>query len=192
MLEYASLVLTSLSLGSDAFCVSVSDGLVYENIKKKQMVFIAIIFAILQGCMPIIGYYSGMAFYDFIKDVDHWIAFGILLLLGLKMIIEGINGLKKREIQVVKKFSYKEVAIQGVATSIDALVMGFAFITSTIHILINALFITTITFGMCMVGLFLGKNILKLLKGKVEIATIVGGIVLILIGTKILLEHTLG
>lgn len=192
MLEYAALGLTAISLATDAFCVSVSDGLVYEDINKKRIVFIAVIFGLFQGIMPTIGYFAGMAFYDFIKVVDHWIAFGLLFLLGLKMIIESIIELKKKEIKVTRNFSYKEVVVQGVATSMDALVAGFALMTSAIHIAISASVICVVTICLCMVGMLLGKAILKLLKGKVEIATIIGGIVLILIGLKILLEHTLG
>lgn len=191
-LEYLALTLTSLSLGTDAFCVSITDGLVYEDINKKKAILIAVIFGLFQGIMPLIGYYAGSAFYEVIKEFDHWIALGILTFIGGKMIIEGIISIKKHEIEVTKKFSNKEVVVQGIATSIDALVAGFAFLSSTIHILIDSLFISVITIGMCLVGLFFGKAILKLLKGKVEIATIIGGAVLILIGIKIVLEHTLG
>ena len=186
---YIELILTSLSLGTDAFCVSVADGLAYKDITKKKLLIIPIVFALLQGLMPVIGYFLGLSFYDIIKNFDHWIAFGLLLFIGGKMLIEGIIALIKKEQSEEKKFSFKQVIVQGIATSIDALAVGVALLTSQIFIAINALFICVITFIMCLGGILLGKQIIKLFKGKIEIATIIGGIVLILIGVKIILEH---
>lgn len=186
---YIQLILTSISLGSDAFCVSVADGLTYKTINKRKLLIIPIVFALLQGLMPVIGYYLGLSFLEVIKNFDHWIAFGLLLFIGGKMLIEGIYSLIKKEKDEEKQFSYKQIIIQGIATSIDALAVGVALITSEIFIAINALFICVITFLMCLGGILLGKQIIKLFKGKIEIATIIGGVILILIGVKIVLEH---
>lgn len=187
--SYISLIFTSFSLGTDAFCVSVADGLTYKDISKKKLLLIPICFALMQGIMPIIGYYLGLSFYNIIKEFDHWIAFGLLLFIGGKMIVDGIIDIHKKEKEEVSRFSIGRVLIQGIATSIDALAVGIVLIASGIHILIDALFICVITFIMCVIGLFLGKQIVKLFKGKVQIATIIGGVVLLLIGIKILLEH---
>ena len=189
VLEYLAIAFTSLSLAMDAFCVSIADGLSYKDINKKHIFFIALIFGVFQGVMPIIGYYAGKSFYSVIEDFDHWIAFSLLTFIGGKMIVEGILSLRKKEEVNEKQFSFKEVIIQGVATSIDALVVGIALLSSPSNIFIDATLICVITFGMCLLGLFLGKTIVKLFKGKIEIATIIGGLVQILIGTKILLEH---
>lgn len=187
--SYLSLIFTSFSLGTDAFCVSIADGLSFKDISKKKLIFIPLCFALMQGIMPIIGYYLGLSFYNLIKEFDHWIAFGLLLFIGGKMIVDGIIDIHRKEKEEMSNFSYGKILIQGIATSIDALAVGIVLIASEIHILIDALFIGVITFIMCVGGLFLGKQIVKLFKGKIQIATIIGGVVLLLIGVKILLEH---
>ncbi len=192
-------VLIGIALAMDAFAVSICDGLSITDLNNKKRVFISSTFGIMQGLMPLIGYFVGALFYQYIKDFDHWIAFGLLLIIGGKMVFDGIKALVKPEQSEPKTFSYKEVLVQGIATSIDALIVGitlnsisFGLIGSNNFdwsIFIEVLIIAVITFTISLVGILLGGGINKLLHGKYEVADIIGGIILIGIGVKVVLDH---
>ena len=186
---WISLILIAIGLAMDAFAASIVDGLRYRNSTKRHGVFVALTFGLFQGVMPVIGYFLGSLFIDKIKDYDHWVAFGLLLAIGGFMIFEGIKGIVKPESVKEKEFSWKEVILQGVATSIDALAVGITLSTFDIFIVYDALVITGITFVICLLGFFLGTQISKLLKGKYSIANIIGGVILIAIGVSIVIEH---
>lgn len=188
-------LLLSVALSMDAFCVSICDGLVYQNLNRRRLLFIAADFGVMQGLMPLIGFFIADLFYEYIKDIVPWIAFTLLLFIGGKMIYDGIKSvIKKDEEQVAKSFTYSGVLIAGVATSIDALATGVSMLTisTSTTILLHCSMICVITFLFCIVGIFLGKNINKLLKGKYEIANIIGGTILVLLGSWILISHYLG
>lgn len=186
---WISLILIAIGLAMDAFAASIVDGLRYHNTTKRHGVFVASTFGLFQGVMPVIGYFLGSLFIDKIKDYDHWVAFGLLLAIGGFMIFEGIKGIVKPESVKEKEFSWKEVILQGIATSIDALAVGITLSTFDIFIVYDALVITGITFVVCLLGFFLGTQISKLLKGKYSIANIIGGVILIAIGVSIVIEH---
>ena len=186
---WISLILIAIGLAMDAFAASIVDGLRYHNTTKRHGVFVALTFGLFQGVMPVIGYFLGSLFIDKIKDYDHWVAFGLLLAIGGFMIFEGIKGIIKPESVKEKEFSWKEVILQGIATSIDALAVGITLSTFDIFIVYDALVITGITFVICLLGFFLGTQISKLLKGKYSIANIIGGVILIAIGVSIVIEH---
>ena len=186
---WISLILIAIGLAMDAFATSIVDGLRYHNTTKRHGVFVALTFGLFQGVMPVIGYFLGSLFIDKIKDYDHWVAFGLLLAIGGFMIFEGIKGIVKPESVKEKEFSWKEVILQGIATSIDALAVGITLSTFDIFIVYDALVITGITFVICLLGFFLGTQISKLLKGKYSIANIIGGVILIGIGISIVIEH---
>lgn len=190
-MEWLSISLIGLSLALDAFVVSVINGLTINGLKKHQGIIIAITFGIFQGVMPVIGFFLGELFINYIKDFDHWIAFGLLLLIGAYMIFEGIKGIVKKEELTNNHFSMKTVIVQGIATSIDALAVGLTLSSLPIFIVWDALIITGITTILCLFGVFLGEMVHKLLKGHLSIANIIGGAILILIGLQILLEHIL-
>lgn len=189
MNAWISLILIAIGLAMDAFAASIVDGLRYHNTTKRHGVFVALTFGLFQGVMPVIGYFLGSLFIDKIKDYDHWVAFGLLLAIGGFMIFEGIKGIVKPESVKEKEFSWKEVILQGIATSIDALAVGITLSTFDIFIVYDALVITGITFIICLLGFFLGTQISKLLKGKYSIANIIGGAILIAIGVSIVIEH---
>ena len=189
MSAWISLILIAIGLAMDAFATSIVDGLRYHNTTKRHGVFVALTFGLFQGVMPVIGYCLGSLFIDKIKDYDHWVAFGLLLAIGGFMIFEGIKGIVKPESVKEKEFSWKEVILQGIATSIDALAVGITLSTFDIFIVYDALVITGITFVICLLGFFLGTQISKLLKGKYSIANIIGGVILIGIGISIVIEH---
>ena len=188
-MDYLYLILLSISLAMDAFTVSICDGLAYSDIEKHKSIFIAFMFGLFQALFPLAGFYLGKAVLSAIENYDHWVAFGLLLIIGGKMAYDGIVGLRKKSCDVTKKeFSYKEVIIQAVAVSIDAFAIGITLLTSNINIWINITFIGVITFLICLLGIFLGRKIIVLLKGRYEIAEVIGGIVLVLLGLKILLN----
>ena len=195
-----SVFLSGVSLSMDAFAVSVCDGMVYRNVTKRKAVLIPLTFGIFQAVMPIIGFYISMAFrqIEVFDSIDHWIAFAILLIIGGKMIFDGAKDLRKKEDEELKpkNFSMASVLVQGVATSIDALFVGFGLsvmlegVVQNIQLWawISVAIIGVTTFVISLVGVLIGVNVGKLFKKRASVATIVGGVVLILLGVKILLN----
>ena len=204
----AKIILFGIALAMDAFAVSITDGLIYKDINKKKIFFIAGTFGVMQGLMPVIGYFavelisiivgnSGSAnAISIFETVITWVSFGLLLFIGIKMLIEGIIEIRKPiEEKKDKLFSVKEVLIMGVATAIDAMAVGVSLhagLSTNLTIWIHVSIICAITFGISLIGLFLGKQILKLLKGKTEITVIIGGCILILLAVWVILSHYLG
>ena len=202
------IVLLGIALSMDAFTISVTYGLVYQGITKKRALFIALVFGIMQGLMPLIGYWLVELVEIIVKEgagaqagnvmalVVTWAAFGLLLFIGGKMLFEGIVSLKNKEKETEpKKFSVKEVLIFGVATSIDALGSGVALhsgLSNNGTIFIHVSIIICITFVISLMGVLLGSKIEKLFKGKTEITSIIGGIILILLAIWIVLSHYFG
>lgn len=202
------ILLLGIALSMDAFAVSIADGLIYQDINKKKALFIALTFGVMQGLMPLIGYWlvelveflvnegsAGQAG-NIMSLIVVWTAFALLVFLGVKMLVEGILALKKKEEdKPVKLFSYKEVLFFGLATSIDALGSGVALhsgLSDNITIFIHISIIVVITFIISLLGVLLGHKIEKLLKGKVEITSIIGGCILLILAIWIVLSHYLG
>ncbi len=183
MMQILSLILLSLSLAMDAFSVSLCKGLTLKTHLAKNAAVIGLFFGIFQAVMPVIGYYLGKGLVQYIEKFAHFIAFGILAVLGVKMIIDAVKGGDEK---LSDKLSIKELLVLSVATSIDALAVGFTFaITDGISIFISAAVIGVITFAVCFGGVFLGS----LFGNKFgKPASVAGGCVLILIGLKIMLE----
>lgn len=202
------IVLLGIALSMDAFAVSVTDGLLYTDLTKKRSFFIAGVFGVMQGLMPLLGYWlvevteiivgetAGVEAGQTMAKVVVWVAFGLLIFIGGKMIIDGIKDVRKTEEEKQPKtFSYKEVLIFGVATSIDALGTGVALhsgLSTNTTIFLHAGIIIMITFGICLIGLFLGNKIEKLFRGKHEISVIIGGVILILLAVWIVVSHYTG
>ena len=202
------IILFGIALAMDAFAVSITDGLIYSDINKKRSFFIAGTFGIMQALMPAIGYFAveiislivgNSGSNDAIRvfeTVITWTSFGLLLFIGGKMLIEGIIEIRKpAEEKQTKLFSIKEVLIMGVATAIDAMAVGVSLhsgLSNNYTIWLHIAIIGVITFGISLIGLFLGKQILKLLKGKTEISVIIGGCILILLAVWVVLSHYLG
>ena len=198
------ILLFGLALAMDAFAVSITDGLVYEDINKKKSIFIATVFGVMQALMPLIGFFAielvtfvvgesgGQQAGHILSIVITWVAFSLLLLIGGKMLLEGIKGLRRKEDFTPKKFSIKEVLFMGVATAIDALAVGVSLhaeISTPVTIWLHVSIILVITFILSLVGLLLGGVINKLLKGKYEVTEVIGGTVLILLAVWIVLSH---
>ena len=194
-----------IALAMDAFAVSITDGLVYQDINKKKALFIATTFGIMQALMPLIGYWlvegievavGNDKYANVMALIVTWLAFSLLIFIGLKMLLEGIKELRKPlEEKKAKLFSYKEVLIMGVVTAIDALASGVALhsnMSNNVTIWLHVSIILVITFVLSFIGVILGKQIVKLFKGKYEVTQIVGGCILLTLAIWVVLSHYLG
>ncbi|MBQ5960246.1 MAG: manganese efflux pump [Firmicutes bacterium] len=179
----AELILTAIGLAMDAFAVSICKGLALQKLKFRHMLLAGLYFGVFQALMPLIGYYLGSIFSGFIEKIDHWVAFVLLLWIGIRMIREGLSA---KDEEADADFSVKTMLILAVATSIDALAVGISFAVLSVRIIPAVSLIGIITFVICFAGVWIGHVFgSKLNKG----AEVLGGSVLILIGVKILLEH---
>ena len=199
------IVLLGIGLSMDAFSVALTDGLTYVDINKKRSFFIAIVFGFMQALMPLIGFWivelveviagevAGEQAGIIASKIVVWLAFALLLFIGGKMLIESIIELRKpKEEKKERFFSIKEVIFYGFATAVDALAAGVAChadLSNVYTIWLHVSIILVLTFSRSLVGLFLGKQILVLLKGKYEISGIIGGIILILLAVWVVLSH---
>ena len=199
------IILLGIALSMDAFAISVTYGLVYQDITKKRALFIALVFGVMQGLMPLIGYWlvelveiivgatAGASAGNTMALIVTWLAFVLLLFIGGKMLFEGIKELRsKEENKEPKVFSIKEVLLFGVATSIDALGSGVALhsgLSNNGTVFLHVSIIICITFAISLVGVLLGNKIEKLFKGKTEVTSIIGGCILILLAVWIVLSH---
>lgn len=190
-LNYLQLILIAVSLSCDAFAVSVCDGLTLD-LNKRRKVFIAATFGVLQGVMPLIGYFIGDLFIKYIQPFDVWLAFALLLFCGGSMIFEAVKSLRIKATPEKSAFKYSGILLQGLATSIDAFAVGITLQLLSISVWISVSVIAAITFGLCLVALTAGSQISRLFGGKTDIVKITGGVILVLIGIKIVLSHYLG
>ena len=184
-------VLTALLLGvalaMDAFSVSLAGGLNEPKMKRERMCLIAGIFAVFQAVMPLLGWvcvHTIVTVFESFEKLIPWIALILLLFLGGKMIYEGVS---RKDDEELPAASAKLLFVQGVATSIDALSVGFTVFEeyNLLAAVVAALIIASVTFAICIAGLFIGRKLGTAIGGK---ATILGGIILIVIGLKIFIE----
>ena len=205
---FLSIVLLGIGLSADAFSVALTDGLTYSDINKKKSFFIAGVFGFMQALMPLTGFWivelvesiagsvAGEEAGLIAAKIVVWLAFVLLLFIGSKMLIEAVIEMRKPdEEKKSKKFSYKEVILYGFATAIDALAAGVALhagLSSVVTIWLHVSIILFLTFTISLVGLFLGKQIMKLLKGRYEISGIIGGVILILLAVWVVVSHYAG
>lgn len=167
----------------DAFAVALCKGLSVPKLKVKHVIIVGLYFGGFQALMPVIGYLLGFKFEDAIASVDHWIAFILLALIGANMIREALSGEEEKQ---DADFGFKAMLLLALATSIDALAIGVSFAFLQVDIVTAALCIGVTTFALSAVGVAIGNVFGARFKNKAEIA---GGVILILMGLKILLEH---
>ena len=179
------LLLLSIGLGMDAFAVSVCKGISMKKMDWKKACIVGLYFGGFQALMPVIGYFLGTSFQSIITNIDHWVAFVLLGIIGGKMIQEAFQKDKDEE-EYSSDVSVKTMLILSVATSIDALAVGIPFAFLNVNLLLAITFIGLITFVLSVVGTKIGNRFGDKYKGKAEF---IGGIILILIGFKILFEH---
>ncbi len=206
---YVQSLFISVSLAMDAFAVSLSNGLTNKKMPVKYMIITALSFGLFQGAMPLIGYLLGSIFEKWIEVAIPIIGFVILLFLGVKMLLDATKEIKEEKklkeendgaivvhgngilAEIIYgekpyKFAVKTLIVQSIATSIDALTVGFVYIgKDVIEVYVTFALIAVITFGICVGGVAIGKKFGDKLKSK---AGILGGVILIAIGLKLLIE----
>ena len=172
-----------VGLAMDAFAVSVCKGLSMKKMNWKNALIIALYFGVFQALMPVVGYFLGSTMSGFVEKVDHWIAFFLLAIIGGNMIKESTDDeIEKRN----DKIDFKTMIILALATSIDALAVGITFAFFKVNLPLAVTLIGVITFALSILGVLIGNKFGDKLQNKAELT---GGIILILIGLKILLEH---
>nr|MBP3724878.1 manganese efflux pump [Campylobacter sp.] len=175
------LFLLAIALSMDSVAVCMANATKHAQIKFSSICLMAFIFGFFQAFMPVLGYFFGLGFYKFIAEIDHYIAFFILVFLGFKMIKES-----KNHLEMDFKLGFWTLILGAIATSIDALAAGITLGFESVNIVFAAFMIGVVCFVLCigagLIGKFLGQN----LQNK---ALILGGVILIILGFKILLEH---
>ncbi|MCM1330082.1 MAG: manganese efflux pump MntP family protein [Ruminococcus sp.] len=183
---FLELFLIGVGLSADAFSVSVCKGLNMRRLNLKHAYVIALFFGVFQAVMPLIGYLLGTGFSEYIERFDHWIAFVLLAFIGGKMAVEAVREKDGEEDEKTDVLKIGELFVLAIATSIDALAVGITFAFLKVQILPSVLLIGATTFALSLGGVLLGNRFGAKYKSKAEIA---GGVILVLIGVKILLEH---
>lgn len=177
------IVLIAVALAMDCFAVSVTSGLMMKHPRFKHVLVMAVFFGGFQGLMPVAGWLAGVSFANYIVSFDHWVAFGLLAIIGGNMVRESFC---EEESKSFDPTNLKTLLGLAVATSIDALVMGVDFGIMHNTLLLPMVLIAFVSFLFTIVGVYLGATFQRLCKFNFEL---VGGIVLVCIGVKILVEH---
>ena len=191
-MSFFSIFMTGIGLSMDAFAVSLAKGICLKEDEFKYSFRVALFFGGFQALMPLLGWWFGRYFEGYITSFSHWIAFVLLSIIGGKMLIEAIKELRTKEEDKIHlecerdEFSYKKIAILAVATSIDALAVGVSFAFLNVSILPSITIIGITTFVLSFFAVLLGKKLGEYMQSYAEI---VGGVILIFIGIKILLEN---
>lgn len=183
-MDIISLLLLAVGLSMDAFAVSVCKGLALKKVSLRHMCIVGAWFGGFQALMPSLGYLLGSRFEQYITAIDHWIAFVLLVLIGANMIREALS--KEEAEESNASLAFKTMLLMAVATSIDALAVGITFAFLSVHIVPAALTIGATTFLLSAAGVKVGSVFGLRYKKRAEIA---GGVILCLLGVKILLEH---
>jgi putative Mn2+ efflux pump MntP len=178
-----TIILIAIALAMDSFSASITRGFATNKpFPLIDALKTGFFFGLFQALMPVIGWLAGISIIDFISDFDHWIAFGLLFFIGLRMIYESLSREAK---QIVSSSSFKVLLVLSVATSIDALAVGLSLSFIETSIIVPAIIIGIITFSLSFLGVFIGKK-----SGSYfEKIGILGGVILIVIGIRILVEH---
>ena len=182
--DIATILLIAVSLAMDAFAVSIAHGMTIRNRRVATGLVMAGSFGAFQAFMPVLGWLAGLTFIEFIANFDHWLAFGLLAFIGGKMIYSARELTEEKD----AKLTVSLLLILSVATSIDALAVGLSFSLLRVSILTPVIAIGVVAFLLSFAGFNFGNRLGKFFERKVQV---VGGVVLIAIGIKILLEHLL-
>ncbi|OFZ17961.1 MAG: hypothetical protein A2X94_08700 [Bdellovibrionales bacterium GWB1_55_8] len=184
-----TIILIALGLSMDAFAVAVADGAMMGRLALRPALRIAFFFGAFQALMPVLGWFAGLTLRDWIMDFDHWIAFCLLALIGGKMIYESFKLESGKSDSGKSECCAENVVLLlglSVATSIDALAVGLSFSFLQVSIPMPALIIGVVTFFVSFAGVYLGTKVGHFFEKKISL---IGGLVLIGIGAKILIEH---
>ena len=176
-------VLVAIGLAMDAFAVSICKGLSMKKMSWKKAIIVGGYFGIFQGLMPVIGYFLGTTFENLVTKIDHWIAFVLLVFIGINMLKEAFGNESEN---CNDNVDFKTMVVLAIATSIDALAVGITFAFLKTNIVLASILIAIITFVVCIIGVKIGNKFGDKYERKAET---VGGLILIFMGIKILLEH---
>ena len=182
-MEILEIILIAIGVAMDAFAVSICKGLSMKKMNWKKALIIGAYFGIFQGVMPLIGYFLGVTFQNLVTQIDHWVAFVLLSFVGLKMLKEAFANDSEN---INDNVDFKTMIVLAIATSIDALAIGITFAFLQTNILLAISIIGIITFAVCVIGVKIGNKFGDKYERKAET---VGGLILIFMGIKILLEH---
>jgi putative Mn2+ efflux pump MntP len=188
-MDFFSILLVAVSLSMDALAVALSTGMCVKETRLRDAVRIGLFFGGFQFGMPVVGWLLGRSVASSVRQVDHWIAFGLLLFIGGKMLYEAVRARIRDEECDIDPLARKRLFTLAIATSIDALAVGIGFAFIDVRILPASLSIGIVTFLLSAGGYLLGKKLGVLFRKYAEIA---GGLVLIAIGIRILIEHLTG
>ncbi len=183
-MHIVTIVFVAFGLAMDAFAVSIASGVAIKDLRVEHALRIALFFGFFQAVMPVIGWLAGIGLKDFICGVDHWIAFGLLSLIGCKMIYESTK--LETERKKINPLNVSVLLILSIATSIDALAVGVSFAFIQMAIITPIIVIGIVTFLLSYLGTFVGNKFGHFFERKIELA---GGLILIGMGVKILIEH---
>lgn len=176
------LLLIAIGLAMDAFAVAIGKGIAVGKVTARHSLSAGVWFGGFQALMPIIGYWLGHSFAGFVESIDHWIAFGLLAIIGINMIREALSEEEGQD----GDFGFKTMFVMSIATSIDALAIGLSLAFLGVNIWFSAAIIGIVTFTISASGVYLGSIVGSRLGSR---SGIIGGIILIAIGLKILIEH---
>ena len=180
-----TLLLIALGVSADAFAVALGKGLHLRRLAARDALAIAGTFGLFQALMPVLGWLVGSSLEDYITEVDHWVAFGLLALVGGKMLHEALSPGEDDE-EDEDHVGLRELLVLGLATSVDALAVGVSFAFLDVDVLAAAVVIGVVTLLVSLAGVVVGHRAGVRFRGPAEVA---GGVVLILIGVRILLDH---
>ena len=183
-MSFWEIFLLAVGVSMDAFAVSIGKGLSAKRVSGREARTVGLGFGGFQALMPVIGYYLGISFADLVTKIDHWIAFGLLLLIGGNMIRDALKGEDDKPVD--SSFAFRTMLVLAIATGIDALAVGISFAFLGTDLWRSILIIGLTTFVFSAVGLLIGKKVGSRFHAGAEI---LGGVILIAIGLKILVEH---
>ena len=183
---FVTTLVTALGLAMDAVAVAIASGLSVKVLRWQDALKMALFFGVFQALMPLGGYFVGALFANVLAAYDHWIAFVLLSALGVKMILESKNAAEEK---VASPFRNNKLLILSIATSLDAFAVGISFSLLEISLIETVTIIGVVTFLLCLPAVWFGARLGKSMAKRAEIF---GGLVLILIGSKILIEHLIG
>lgn len=180
---YIGILMISVSLAMDAFAVAVCKGISCKEIDKKKCLLVGFMFGLFQAIMPTLGYYVGAGLRRFIFAIDHYIVFAFLVIIGVNMVYDSFCG---KEDSLSEDISIKSLIVPAIATSIDAFSIGIMFAFMKVNLLASVLTIGIVAFLLSTVGVLIGSNFGKRFEKR---AKFIGGIVLVIMGIKSLIEH---
>jgi putative Mn2+ efflux pump MntP len=184
--DFLSIVFIAIGLSADCFAVALSGGISHKHHTRLSIFRVALSFGLFQALMPVLGWLVGRTVVDYISDYDHWVAFGLLVIVGGKMLRDAFHYVEEeKEVDISRGFLLITLSV---ATSIDALAVGLSFGFLDVNIALASPIIGVVAFTITILGFIIGRKVGRLFGKRAEV---IGGIILLVIAVRILLEHLL-